>query len=105
MYIKVYEYLSKNKEIDITHKELIAFISNLYGKDVDNLDIFGFKMVADGLKKAEYQYIKSQMEKASIEDKMDFGLGFLYIVDHYATSKILTDFSPSYINSIKINPQ
>ena len=50
---------------------------------------------------AEYQYIKSQMEKASIEDKMDFGLGFLYIVDHYATSKILTDFfATEFINDL-----
>ena len=95
------EYLNNHKEIDIAYKELIALISNLYGKEVDNLDIFGFKMVADGLKKAEYQYIKSQMEKASIEDKMDFGLGFLYIVDHYATSKILTDFfATEFINDI-----
>lgn len=95
------EYLNNHKEIDIAHKELIALISNLYGKEVDNLDIFGFKMVADGLKKAEYQYIKRQMEKASTEDKMDFGLGFLYIVDHYATSKILTDFfATEFINDI-----
>ena len=85
-------YLKKANEDDINSKELIILISNLLGNKY-NEKYFDFKVKATGIYLDEITIIQLCLNQLDVElYKQECGMGFLILLERFASSKIITDF-------------
>lgn len=86
------KYLEKADQDDITYKELVVLISQL-SNDIENENLYKFKVKAEVVFRCEMVEIECWQKYETDENlKRRIGLGFLFFMDKYGTSKILMDF-------------
>lgn len=96
----VKDYLNKLPSDDIRARELLILVSNIISDDEDIALDFGIRMSGFyQLEKFKISYTLNNSE--NISDCDEYGMGFVFILESYGSSKIITDyFAKRFIKEI-----